>query len=143
MSKKSDFDLGSITKKMNIGGLMDNVKSIISPTSITIDADDGDKIGALLSHLNDLVKEVSIVHEQQEQRLGNISRTSAQIYEALQAERAPTAEKKSEVQPKKAAPKKEAPKEAAADTTDTAPKKVAKDEDDAKKSTDKAADKES
>ena len=83
MAKKKGFDLGSITEKLNISGVVDNVKSIISPTSITIDAKDGDEVGALLAHLNELVKEVAIEHEKQEQRLGQISKTSAQIYALL------------------------------------------------------------
>ena len=85
-TKKSDFDLGSISKKINLSGLMDNVKSIISPTSITIDAADGDEVGALLAHLNELVKEIAVEHEKQEQRLGQVSKTSAKIYALLNKE---------------------------------------------------------
>jgi methyl-accepting chemotaxis protein len=100
MAKKNDFDLNAIKKKMNLGGIMDNVKSIISPTSISIDAKDGDQIGALLAQLNELVKEVAIAHEEQEKRLGNISRTSAQIHTLLQAhaeaDAQPVAEKPAE-----------------------------------------------
>lgn len=96
MSKK-DFDVSSITKKLNLGGIMDNVKSIISPTSITIDAADGDQAGQLLAHLNELVKECAVEHEKQEQRLGQISKTSAQIYALLhqedKVEQKPKAEK--------------------------------------------------
>jgi len=106
MSKKKEFDVSSITKKLNIGGLMDNVKSIISPTSITIDAEDGDKVGALLSHLNELVSECAVEHEKQEQRLGQISKTSAQIYALLHQDDDSTAAKKPAAKPKaKAAPK--------------------------------------
>lgn len=112
MSKKKDFDVSSITKKLNLGGIVDNVKSIISPTSITIDAKDGDEVGALLAHLNELVKECAIEHEKQEQRLGQISKTSAQIYAALHKDDEEAAEP---AQEKEAEESKDEPEEAASD----------------------------
>jgi hypothetical protein len=102
MSKKMDFDISSITKKLNLSDIVDNVKSIISPTSITIDAKEGDQVGALLSHLNELVSQVAIEHEKQEQRLGQISKTSAQIYALLQKDTAQTQEKKPKARKKDA-----------------------------------------
>jgi hypothetical protein len=102
MSKKMDFDISSITKKLNLSGIVDNVKSIISPTSISIDAKEGDQVGLLLAHLNELVSQVAVEHERQEQRLGQISKTSAQIYALLQQDhvKAPAEEKKDDKQSK-------------------------------------------
>jgi hypothetical protein len=113
MSKKKDFDISSITKKFNLDGIMDNVKSIISPTSITIDAEDGDQVGALLAHMNELVKECAVEHEKQEQRLGQISKTSAQIYALLHQD--DKAESATPAKEKPAEKKEDAPKKAAED----------------------------
>lgn len=84
--EKKDFDLASLSKRLKLDGLVDNVKSIISPTSITIDAAEGDQVGALLAHLNELVHTCALEHEKQEQRLGQIAKTSANIYALLQAQ---------------------------------------------------------
>jgi hypothetical protein len=89
MAKKPDFDLGSITKKMNIGGIMDNVKSMISSTDNNIEPQDGDVIGALLAQLHTQAQEASATYKEQAKQLEALANTASQIYAALEAERAP------------------------------------------------------
>ncbi len=85
MSKKSDF-LG-IRKKLKIDGLVGNVKSMISPSGLTPDADEDDELGQHLAELSILLQEMEQTHAKQGKRIANINKLINAVFLEIKSER--------------------------------------------------------
>ncbi len=85
MADKPDFS--EITKKLKIGGLVHNVRSLISPAGGTPDPEEGDKIGHQLAELSLLMQELAEVNEEQNTRMRDINKLVNEIFEELKEER--------------------------------------------------------
>lgn len=89
MPKKPGLsDLTKFTKKLNINKVVGNVKSIISPTGDTPDADEDDELGQQLAELSLLVQEMLDVHEQQSSRMEQVNKLFNEVFKDIEAERA-------------------------------------------------------
>ena len=85
MADKPDFS--DISKKLNIGGLVNNVKSLISPGGATPDPDEDDKVGCQLAELSLLMQELNETNEEQSKRMVEINKLFNLLFEELKAER--------------------------------------------------------
>ncbi|MDF1796795.1 MAG: hypothetical protein P1U63_09690 [Coxiellaceae bacterium] len=85
MADKPDFS--DISKKLNIGGLVNNVKSLISPGGATPDPEEGDKVGHQLAELSLLMQELNEANEEQSRRMVEINKLFNLLFEELKAER--------------------------------------------------------
>ncbi|MDF1760706.1 MAG: hypothetical protein P1U40_09235 [Coxiellaceae bacterium] len=85
MADKPDFS--EISKKLNIGGLVSNVKSLISPGGATPDPDEDDKVGCQLAELSLLMQELNETNEEQSKRMVEINKLFNLLFEELKAER--------------------------------------------------------
>ncbi|MDF1655293.1 MAG: hypothetical protein P1U34_09295 [Coxiellaceae bacterium] len=85
MADKPDFS--DLTKKLKIGGLVDNVRSLISPGGSTPDPDEDDKVGHQLAELSLLMQELNEVNAEQSERMVEINKLFNVLFEELQAER--------------------------------------------------------
>ncbi len=123
MSNKPD--LGEISKKLNIAGLVSNIKSMISPGGQTPMPEDGDLIGAKLAELSVLVQEIAKEHAEQTKRFAQVNSLFNQVFEDIKEERdvanapkEPAAEASAEPEPttEPEAPAAEAPAEPTAES---------------------------
>lgn len=80
-------DLGDISKKLNISGIVDNVKSIISPGGVTPKAEEGDVVGLQLAELSLKIQELAAVNAEQAKRLAQVNKLFNAVFDTLKAER--------------------------------------------------------
>jgi hypothetical protein len=80
-------DMGDITKKLNIGGIINNVKSMISPGGQTPQPEDGDVVGMQLAELSLLIQEQATVNAEQAKRLAKTNQLFNAVFNTLKAER--------------------------------------------------------
>lgn len=85
MANKSDFS--DLTKKLNLNGIMDNVKSIITPGGVTPKAEDGDVVGLQLAELSLKIQELAKVNAEQAKRLAEVNKLFNAVFDQLKAER--------------------------------------------------------
>jgi hypothetical protein len=85
MANKPDFN--DLAKKLNIGGLVDNVKSIVMPGANTPNPEEGDAVGLKLAEMSLLVQEIAGVHAEQAKRMAKLNGLYNETFNILKAER--------------------------------------------------------
>ena len=80
-------DLSDLSKKLNIQGLVDNIKSMISPGGKTPMPEDGDMIGAKLAELSVLVQTIASEHAEQSKRFAKVNNLFNEVFSDIKAER--------------------------------------------------------
>jgi hypothetical protein len=81
MAKIPDFS------KFDLQGIINSVKSIVSPETITPNVPEGDPIGTKILAINALIQNVSHAHTQSAKDLGKINILLNELYQDLEATR--------------------------------------------------------
>lgn len=104
MPKLPDFS--KIAEKLDLQGIMQNVKSVISPGSVIPEHLEGDPVVAKLALIHAAMQTVKQLHDQQEQEITKINTIIASIYKDIEGKQGLGVTSK---KPKAATPKTEAP----------------------------------
>lgn len=81
-------DFNELTKKLNIQGLMDNVKSMINPEGNTPSVSSGDAMGEKMAKASILLQETTKALDEQVKKLAEINRLINDLFKDLEAIRA-------------------------------------------------------
>ncbi|MBW5802911.1 hypothetical protein FIV31_06035 [Coxiella endosymbiont of Ornithodoros amblus] len=85
-------------KKFDFQGVLDNIKSMISPESNTPSPDPSDAIGMKIAELSVIAQQLTKSHEEQAKELSNVNRLLSDLFKDLEAFRNPPENKKTEKQ---------------------------------------------
>jgi len=107
MAKKPDFS--ELTKKLDVSGIVNSLKSMINPAGGTPDVDPSDAIGMKIAQVSTLVQEMAKVQAQQTKDLQKVNQLLNGLFQDLEALRHPP-EQTSESKATVAQEKSEAPK---------------------------------
>ncbi|AAO90058.1 hypothetical protein [Coxiella burnetii] len=85
-------------KKFDFQGVLNNIKSMISPESNTPSPDPSDAIGMKIAELSVLAQQLTKSHEEQAKELANVNRLLNDLFKDLEAFRNPPENKTEEKQ---------------------------------------------
>lgn len=84
-------DLGELSKKLNIQGLVNNVKSMINPEANTPKAASGDAMGEKMASISITLQETMKALNEQVKNLNSINQSINDLFKDLEAVRAQSA----------------------------------------------------
>lgn len=87
MAKKPD--LSDITKKIDISGIMNSLKTMINPAGGTPDVDPSDAIGVKIAQISTLVQDMAKAQSEQAKELAKVNQLLNGLYQDLEALRHP------------------------------------------------------
>lgn len=91
--------LSDFTKKLDLGGIVKNVKTMINPMSQTPDVDIDDPLGVKMAQISTLLQKSVLLHGEQTKLLEQTNTMVNELYEALEAIRNPAGEPSDEAAP--------------------------------------------
>lgn len=89
MAKKSD--LSDLMKKFDIGGVIDNIKTMVNPAGGTPDVDPSDDLGLKVAEISTLLQEMAKVNQQQTKDLQKANQLLNALFKDVEVLRTPNA----------------------------------------------------
>jgi uncharacterized coiled-coil protein SlyX len=80
------------TKKMNLQGVIDNIKSIVNPAGETPNANPDDAIGTSIAELSVMIQELAAATAEQAKKLAKVNKLFNALYKDVELLRQPKEE---------------------------------------------------
>lgn len=80
------------TKKMNLQGVLDNIKSLVNPAGETPSPSPDDAVGNKVAELSVLIQELAATNAEQAKKLAKVNRLFNALYKDIELLRQPTEE---------------------------------------------------